>query len=162
MKNRTNAIAGALIAAILLLTGCSSQSESVAVRDDLQSQNREDSLEIKNLEKKRALEDDPAAVRYVYVIDFGTIIGYYVAEGKISSNSSQIAPEQDLIKGWESPGNGEDLYVVDSAKDDGSFGPGDPGVFFFTPEGIMVETDLKTLISTAPIPIDVPRLNPAK
>lgn len=158
MKTRIIAAVGAFVIAATLLTGCTQTSQSVSQRDELQSQNREESLEIKNLEKKRQLEEDPAAVRYVYLIDFGTIIGYYVAEGKISSNSSQIAPEQDLIKGWESVGEGEDLYVVDSAKDDGSFGPGDPGVFFFTTEGAMVETDLKTLISTVPIPIDVPRL----
>lgn len=47
----------------------------------------------------------------------------------------------------------------DSAKDDGTYGNGDPGIFFFfTTDGIMVETDLNYIQTDAPLSIDVPRL----
>ena len=43
-------------------------------------------------------------------------------------------------------------------KDDGTYGAGDPGNFFFTTDGVMVETSLDYIISNEPIAIDVPRL----
>ena len=162
MKTPTK-IVGALVAGLLVvsvLSACSQPSAAQQERQELQQQSREDSLELKNLKEKVSRENDPTAIRYVYLINYSVIFGYYTTEGKISSSSSQIAPEQDLIIGWDTPGtNGEDLYVVDSAKDDGSYGPGDPGIFFFTTEGVMVETSLDYIISDSPLPIDVPRLN---
>jgi len=152
-----------LIAAVItlgiILTGCTSTSADRASRDELQdSYSTTDSLELANLKEKRAREDDPNSIRYLYVMSFGQIIGYYVTKGKISSNGSQIAPEQDLIQGWDTAGSGEQLYVLDSAQDDGSYGAGDPGVFFFTADGAMVVTSLDYIQSDVPLTLDVPRL----
>jgi len=161
MKKTTKIIAAVVGSALIMgsLSACLTESEDLQGRDTAQDQNRKDSLELDNLKKKVDQENDPTAVRYVYLLNYGTIFGYYVAEGKVSSSASQIAPEQDLIKLYESS---TERYTVDSAKDDGSYGEGDPGIFFFTPEGIMVETSLDYIISTEPIAIDVPRLQAAQ
>lgn len=139
------------------MTGCVPKSAELVERENLQKQSAKgDSLELKNLAAKRDLENNPDTTRYVYIMNFGQIVGYYVAKGKISSSASQIAPEQDLIKTHE---GASDRFILDSAKDDGSYGPGDPGIFFFTPQGNMIETSLDYIVSTQPMTLDVKRLD---
>lgn len=144
--------ASALMIAGLALTGCGGQSDLQKRQESQKTSQIKNSLEKQNLEKKRAKEEDPSAIRYLYVMNFGKIVGYYVTQGKISSNGSQIGPETEVL--WH---NGNS-YTLDSAKDDGTYGTGDPGVFFFTTDGVMVETDLNYIMSDSPIAIDVPRL----
>lgn len=148
------AIAAVAVAA-LTLTGCgiTDEQENYEKRKTLAEQyDSTNSLELQNLKAKRAKEDDPDAIRYLYLMNFGQIVGYYVTKGKISSSGSQIAPETELVSRWS------EGFVVESAKDDGSYGEGDPGIFFFTTDGVMVETSLDYIQSDAPISIDVPRL----
>lgn len=159
MKTLTKKIATVATIGLISLgavTACSPKSGELQEREQLQSQSRKGtSLELENLKKKKALEENPNTLRYVYILTMGDPIGYYVAKGKISSSSSQIAPEQDLIKVYE---NSSDRIVMDSAKDDGSYGPGDPGIFFFTTGGNMIETSLDYVVSTQPMKLDVPLL----
>lgn len=137
--------------AIGALSGCVGPSERTKAQ--AASQSSGESLEIKNLKKKKDREEDPNVIQYVYIYSFGQPIGYYIAKGKVSSSGSQIGPEMETM------GNYRDSSVVDSAKDDGSYGSGDPGIFFFTPEDIKIETSLDYILSDAPIPVDVPRLS---
>lgn len=151
--NKRAIITLALAATIgLTAAGCDSKPNA---RDQAQaaSQRNGESLEIKNLKAKRDREENPSTERYLYVMSFGKIIGYYVTKGKISSNGSQIGPELELAYNSSSSSS-----VLDSAKDDGSYGDGDPGIFFFTADGTMVETNLDYIQSDAPLAIDVPRL----
>jgi hypothetical protein len=152
MKNPIAKIAAiALIAGLGLgVTGCSGQASQR--REAQQASQIKDSLEKKNLERKRDREEKPDAERYLYLMNYGNIVGYYVTKGKVSSNGSQIGPETEVLS--ELSGN----PVVDSAKDDGTYGTGDPGIFFFTSDDVMVETSLEYIQSDAPLSIDVPRL----
>jgi hypothetical protein len=144
----------ALAVAGLVLTGCNPARDE---REGAQKASQiKDSLEKKNLEKKRAREENPDSIRYLYLMNFGQIVGYYVTKGKVSSNGSQVGPETEIIHGG---GNGN---VVDSAKDDGTYGVGDPGIFFFTTDDVMVETSLDYIQSDSPLSIDVPRLGGSK
>lgn len=154
-KALTTALIGIL--SITALTGCKTESADVKARNSLQDQSQSNgqSLELANLKEKRSREDDPNAQRYLYIYSFGQPIGYYVTKGKVSSNGSQIAPEQDLIRPYN---ESSERYVVDSAQDDGSFGDGDPGIFFFTADGTMVVTSLDYIQSDAPLPLNVPEL----
>jgi hypothetical protein len=151
MKNPTAKIGAIALVAGLALTGCTA-TENQERKAAQQAAQIKDSLEKKNLEKKRAREENPDSIRYLYLMNFGQIVGYYVTKGKISSNGSQIGPENDIVYAHSAPN------VVDSAKDDGTYGVGDPGIFFFTTDDVMVETSLDYIQSDQPLAIDVPRL----
>lgn len=140
----------------LIATGCS-ENKAIA-RDKAQADAKQtgESQEIKNLKLKREREEDPNTLRYVYIFAFGSNvpIGYYVAKGKISSNSSQIGPELEL-----SNNSYRDSSVLDSSKDDGSYGTGDPGIFFFLTDGTLIEHNMYYIQSDNPNKFpNVPRL----
>lgn len=152
-KKIITAVATLAIASIAL-TGCvgPTKNEQRQAAQNAATNKTGDSLELQNLKAKRDREENPNAIRYVYLMNYGNIVGYYVAKGKVSSSGSQIGPETEIINGG---GNGN---VVDSAQDDGSYGAGDPGIFFFTADGVMVETSLDYVVSDQPLAVDVPRL----
>jgi hypothetical protein len=118
-----------------------------------------DSLERSNLRERLLRENVGSQVRYVYLLgDTGTYIGYYAIKGKVSSNQSQMQPEDDIVRLC----SGCDRYVVDGPGDDGSYGEDAEGQFFFTVEGVMVSTDMRYIVSDAPLAVDAPRLNVPK
>jgi hypothetical protein len=147
-------IAAVSVAAALVFsaTACS-PGEYETRKENQKSSQITNSLERQNLEKKRDKEEDPNAIRYVYIMSYANIIGFYTAKGKVSSSGSQVGPESEVIRYY---GDG---HVLDSAKDDGTYGEGDPGIFFFTTDGVMVETSLDYIVSDQPLPIDVPRFS---
>lgn len=153
---------GVLLSASLVLAGCSGQTADDKARDALQAQKATGpTLEKSNLEEKRKREENPDAIGYLYVMSFGQIKGYYVTRGKISSNGSQATPEQDVH--WTCGGTsgyyGCQPVVVDGPQDDGSYGNGDPGIFFFLADGTKIVTNLDYIQSDRPIPtIDAPKL----
>lgn len=117
------------------------------------------SLERANL-KRRLLElNKPDKLGYVYIINFGTVIGYYAIKGKVSNTDSQMTTSDLIVKNCGSCG---ERSVVTAPGDDGTYGPNESGNFFFTTEGVLVETDLQYLYADQPLPIDVPRLNAKK
>lgn len=164
MNKRIIGLMAGVVLAGLALTGCSigptEESENYDQRKELAAEyDSGNSMEIANLKEKRSREDDPSAIRYLYVMSFGEIVGYYVTEGKISSNGSQIAPESEVIRVPGTNGLSGERFLTESAQDDGSYGTGDPGIFFFTTEGVLVVTSLDYIQSDAPLAIDVPRLS---
>jgi hypothetical protein len=150
IKKRVITAAASLAIVGLAVTGCSPQATA---REQAQKASQiVNSLEKRNLEKKRDREENPDSIRYLYLMNYGQIVGYYVTKGKVSSNGSQVGPETEVMR--DLSGN----PVVDSAKDDGTYGVGDPGIFFFTTDDVMVETSLDYIQSDQPLAIDVPRL----
>lgn len=155
-KKMTQVIVTTTTLGLLLAVGaCTGQTEEEKARNQVQSQKAQgETLEKANLELKRQREEDPNAVRYVYLTTFGQPMGYYVSKGKISSSGSQRTPEQDNM--WTCRASGTTdcaAIVVDGAKDDGSYGDGDPGIFFFLADGTMVETNWEFAITDHPIPV---------
>lgn len=158
MKKLTKKIAlpvAVVLAGSVALAGCSSSNESKDRKEQQKSITLANSLEKANLEQKLERENDPSAVRYVYLMNFGQIVGYYVIKGKVSSSGSQLAPEQEAV---DVCGTDYCPEIMDSAQDDGTYGSGDPGIFFFLSNGTMVSTTLDYIESDAPMPVDVPRL----
>lgn len=150
-------IALPLAAALVLgVSACADTSDYAKRKQQQQNTTLSSSLEKANLKKKLERENSPSAVRYVYLMNFGQIVGYYTISGKVSSSGSQLAPEQDIV---DPCATDYCPTVVDSAQDDGTYGAGDPGIFFFTTDGVMVETSLDYVVSDAPLAIDVPRLD---
>lgn len=154
-------VALVMIIAVPLLgaAGCGPTEEDKA-RNALQAQKSQGETQEKiNLQKKKDREENAGAVRYLYLYSFGQPMGYYITKGKISSSGSQRTPEQDIHYTCSSAGSTCTHVVVDGAKDDGSYGAGDPGIFFFLADGTMVDTNFDYLISDRPLQaVNVPLL----
>lgn len=97
--------------------------------------------------------DKPSIATYVYLLSYGNIIGYYIADGKPASTRSYLMPEEAYYA------NGA---VLSTADIDGTYGENNVGIRFFTAEGTAVEwggNGATYLYSDAPLPINVPKLN---
>lgn len=148
--NKVAKVIAAIIISAFILSGCTTQLSQRRQAQE-QSQIQGTSLEKQNLEERRKRDEDANRVGYVYLINYGKPFGYYVIKGKVSSSGSQIGPEQELVCG-------SSCEVMDSAQDDGTYGSGDPGVFFFLSTGTKVETTLDYIYTDEPMAIDVPLL----
>lgn len=121
-----------------------------------------DSQERRNLRERLIRQNDPDRIGYVYILSFGKFLGYYTIKGKVSSTQSQMTPA-DLTDYACSDGlTGCQAQVLEAPGDDGSYGANEPGVFFFTTEGAMVQVDTEYVYSDQPVAVgDVPELNGA-
>lgn len=102
--------------------------------------------------------DRPNIPTYVYLLSFGKILGYYVADGKPASTRSYLFPEERVTA---------DGAVIGTPDIDGTYGDNNAGIRFFTAEGVAVEwagDGASYLYSDAPIDFgyDVPRLRVKK
>jgi hypothetical protein len=159
---------GALAVVFLTASSCDSESDSSeAARADREAKAASvvlcgaanDSLECKNLAEREKRNSDPSKIQYVYLYNFdGSIKGYFTIKGKVSSTQSQMGPMDILVDGCTRAG--EDCpQPMEAAGDDGSFGPNESGIFFFTTEGIMVTYSGDYLLSDAPLKLEVKKLN---
>lgn len=167
--NRAKTTALALLAvASIALTGCTSESESSQkAREDREQKAStvvlcgapNDSLECKNLKERERRNSQPNAIGYVYLYNWdGTVKGYFTIKGKVSSTQSQMAPMDVLVDGCQR--SGEDCPApMEAAGDDGSFGPNEAGIFFFTTEGVMVTYSGEYVLSDAPLKLSDNKLN---
>lgn len=118
-----------------------------------------DSLERRNLKERLIRQSDPKRIGYVYILSFGNFIGYYTIKGKVSSTQSQMNPSDDVSGDMCGSGCSEHV-VTESAGDDGSYGPDENGIFFFTTEGVMVQVSTDYIYSDSPIGVgNIPELN---
>lgn len=163
MKNITKKLAVA--ASVLLLgtvglTACSSNSSSQQAAQATTEQyatkltNAEpyplaqmnNSAERANLREKLLRLNDPNKIGYVYeMTQNGQIIASFTIKGKVSSNSSQLTNSQNINSSYT--GN----PVTESMGDDGSYGPSEGGVFFFTTSGVLVQWNGIIQYSDAPL-----------
>lgn len=124
-----------------------------------------DSLERRNVRERLLRTNKPNATGYVYLLSMtGGYIGYYVVKGKVSSTQSQMTADQLIqpcSQGGDS-GSGNCAAVVNAPGDDGSYGANEPGIYFFTSDGTMVTTSMPFIVSDQPLPVNAPKLNPAK
>lgn len=100
----------------------------------------ETSLERKNLVKRLEHNNKEGLTGYIYLINFGKIMGYYTVAGKVSSLNSYLTGSEKFVK---SPSGGcascNEWNLVESPDLDGAYGFNDTGIFFFTTEGVYVE-----------------------
>jgi hypothetical protein len=123
-----------------------------------------DSTERANLIEKLLRFNDPNKIGYVYELtSTGQIWSFYTIKGKVSSTDSQLTATNTIS---DAP-HGTSATVA-SPGDDGSYGPNEPGIFFFTTEGVMVEwnglyqyTDAPLRLTAQPIAIYDPNSTPS-
>jgi len=165
---------GVVLAAVALSLAACGKSNSSVIRDskitDQYSRALEnavpyplsqmhDSVERRNLRERLLRFNVPDKIGYIYLLGFnGNYVGYYTVNGKPSSLDSQMTATQQIVKACSS-GCRE---VVTSMGDDGSFGTNEPGIFFFTTNGVLVETSMNYVYSDSPLPVNAPNLTPKK
>lgn len=161
MKRIVKAFIGmvAAVAIVIGFAGCTTSDDYQRIQDRQEQAKKSaktETLEKVNLKKKLKLEEDAERVGYVYLLSFGKPFGYYTVKGKISSSGSQVEPE-NLV---ECPYSCSAPVVVDGPQDDGTYGVGDPGIFFFTTEGVFVNTSVDYFYTTERIPnsLEIPKL----
>lgn len=158
MKKKILALLAGTILATIAFTGCSASdyvSESDK-RDQKQAEvTLDNSLGIEAQKERLSREEDTNEVRYVYLINYGQVFGYYVIKGGVYGADTQLAPEQQGLCPYYNS-----CTTVDTAKDNGTYGGGDAGVFFITSDGVLVETTLDYIQADAPIAVyaDIPLL----
>lgn len=164
----------ALVGCVIMLSSCdfSGQPSARAVAEAAQDQAAQTAAvavpipQVSYFQEKRTIAkwaqrwDKPSVPTYVYLVSFGKVLGYYVADGKPASTRSYLTPEE-RVGGGSSAG-----YYIESVPDiDGCYGDNNSGIRFFTAEGVAVEwagDGASYLYSDAPLPFDVPKLNPVK
>lgn len=118
-----------------------------------------DSQERRNLRERLLRQNEKDRIGYVYILSFGKFLGYYTIKGKVSSTQSQMTPG-DILTGDMCGSGCSEHAILEAPGDDGSYGPNEPGVFFFTTEGAMVQISTDYIYSDQPIAVgDVPELN---
>jgi hypothetical protein len=110
-----------------------------------------DSLERRNLREKLLRYNKPDKISYIYLLsDTGSVITFYPIKGKVSSNQSQMtAADIDRCHVQREQG----CSVLEGPGDDGSYGPNEDGIFFFTTENVMVTWNGKYLLADAPLKV---------
>jgi len=105
--------------------------------------------------------DIPNVVTYVYLVSYGNIIGYYVADGKPASTRSYVTPENTFVHGVD-VGESYGDVLVEAPDIDGTYGENNSGIRFFTADGAAVEwggNGATYLYSDVPLSINVPLLH---
>lgn len=161
MQVRKKIILGiAAFAAVLSLAACdmspSTADKSTAARNDKANSvvlcgEPNQSTECKNLAEKLKRDNNPNSITYVYLFSFGQPIGYFVAKGKVSSTQSQMGPMDQTTKVCNYATTAECYTLAEAPGDDGSFGPNESGIFFFTADGKMIRWNDVYLQVDAPL-----------
>ncbi len=91
---------------------------------------------------------------YIIMFEYGTIVGKFTVEGKLSSLNSWLTPESEYYEknSSSSTGTWNNKWLADV---DGSFGVNADGVFFFTPNGQYFEWTGVYLYSDIPFELSV-------
>ncbi|MDF5756602.1 hypothetical protein [Spongiactinospora sp. TRM90649] len=97
---------------------------------------KQNPTELANARRKLIADSDPNRLSYIYLLSMdGKVIAHFVAKGKVSSADSQMLPDyehKDLC------GTGACYETVNASGDDMTYGNREPGIFFFTPENMLV------------------------
>ena len=111
------------------------------------------STERANLRERLLRFNDPSKIGYIYLLNnVGNVISYFTIKGKVSNPDSQLTTMQINIA-CAANQDGE-CVTNDSIGDDGSYGPNEQGMFFFTTEGVMIEWSGQWLYSDYPLTIN--------
>lgn len=114
-----------------------------------------DSLERRNVRERLLRYNNPNKISYIYLLsNTGAVITSYTIKGKVSSSNSQLTTDvivQDC-SGYQTPCRNN----VTAPGDDGTYGPNEDGIFFFTTEDVMVTWNGPFLMSDAPQDVKTP------
>jgi hypothetical protein len=106
-------------------------------------------LERQNLRERLIRYSDPAKLSYIYMFSAqGQLMANYTVKGKISNASSQLTTSETVN---DYCGSGECKIATPAPMDDGTWGPSEDAIFFFTPEGVMIQWNSLYVLSDSPL-----------
>jgi hypothetical protein len=117
------------------------------------------SLERENLIKRIKLLNDESKVFYVYLINYGKVMAFYTAQGKVSSLNAYLTGKEQIVRNpYRSYTSeyGENYFLMESPDLDGTYGQNTDGIFFFTTEGAYVEYRGDYMVSDFPLKLSTP------
>jgi len=121
------------------------------------------SLERENIINRTLRWNDPNKISYIYLLEFGRLVGYYPIKGKVSSvNSALSTPDQVVTdpNKWadmmgEGVGGVGSSLVMSSPQEDGSYGSNGDAIFFFLTDGTYMEWNGRYLLFDNPMKVSV-------
>ena len=142
-----------LLALVLMGAGCSGTETTADVEQELTEANQANLLEVQppttltwslerdNINRRTNLWNDPNKVSYIYLIDYGKVMAFYVIKGKVSSVNSQITNPEQVVGSCDDGDYSTtcENSVLPSPAEDGSYGTNGDAIYFFTTDGVYVE-----------------------
>lgn len=107
----------------------------------------ENSLERENISKRLTTFSDPAKISYIYLINYGKVMAYYVVEGKITSGGKRLTPQNQIV---DSPTDSTSI-VVEAPELDGTYGNSNPYIYFWTTDGTYVQYTGDYMLTDQPV-----------
>ena len=109
------------------------------------------SLQRTNLTRRLLLMNNPNRVSYIYLFSqMGTLVGFYVVKGAISSLNEHLTTQTQLVEGIGNNRSGPRSQIVNSPSLDGTYGNNGTGIFFYTETGQYVQWNGPYLWSSQP------------
>jgi len=80
-------------------------------------------------------------VSYIYLINYGKVMAFYTIKGKVTYCSSKLTTRDQIITLGQGASKRGPVtrHVVESPGLDGSYGPSEDAIFFWTTEGVLVQ-----------------------
>ena len=113
-----------------------------------------DSLERRNLVKYLQYWNKDDRLSYMYLISqTGQVIAHYTIKGKVTYCSSKLTTRDQVLAVRVTSGGDRHSHVIESPGLDGSYGPSEDAIFFFTAENPSVPVVWKGdyLVSGVPL-----------
>ena len=106
-------------------------------------------LERQNLRERLIRYSNPTKLSYIYLFSAqGQLMANYTVKGKVSNTSSQLTTSETVN---DYCGSGECKIATPAPMDDGTWGPSEDAIFFFTPEGVMIQWNGQYVLSDSPL-----------
>ena len=129
------------------------EQNQLSLLDRVPAPQLDTSLERINIKRRLELFNNESKISYIYLIDYGRVVAFYVVEGKISSGSKRLTTNQKIEKACS--GYCESARVVENPSLDGTYGHSDSYVFFWTTEGVYVQWGGNYLLSDEPLKVTI-------
>ena len=110
----------------------------------------DNSLERLNISKRLSIWSDSAKISYIYLINYGHVMAFYVVKGKVTSSNKRLTPsQQDVDTGWNSASLSN--VVMEAPELDGTYGASSPYTFFWTTDSVYVQWSGDYMLTDQPL-----------
>jgi len=114
----------------------------------------ENSLERQNISKRLTTFSDPAKISYIYLVNYGRVMAYYVVKGKITSGGKRLTPQSQFVDCDKGEFHGD--CDAEAPELDGTYGSSNPYIFFWTTDGVYVQWSGDYMLTDQPLHLSTP------